>query len=333
MARDKEEPVTETALAETALTAAVESVMALPEGCGVTDGLMVVRNGEVIVERYGPEKDPQSRLLSWSVAKSVTHALCGIAVRDGVLDLDAPAAVPAWRGDERRHITVRQLLTMTSGLSFREDYVDGEASDVIEMLFGAGKEDVATFAADFPLVAEPGARNSYSSGTTNIVCGILHRLLDKRGDDFAAWAQASLWEPIGASDVELRFDSSGTFIGSSFAYMPLRDWARFGELYLAGGIAPDGTVVLPAGWVDNARTETATPPDPASDWPAELRTPYGSHWWRWPQGAGSIAALGYEGQHIVVLPAINAVVCRFGRTPDANKLEVRRRLVHLIDAL
>jgi CubicO group peptidase (beta-lactamase class C family) len=303
--------------------------MSLPEGCGVTDGLMVVQGGKVIVEEYGAEKSAGSRLLSWSVAKSVTQALCGIAVRDGVLDLDAPAAVPQWRGDERRNITARHLLAMSSGLAFREDYVDGESSDVIEMLFGTGQQDMAGFAAGFPLVAEPGARNSYSSGTTNIVSGMLSRLLDKRADDFVAWARKELWDPIGVGEVDMRVDGSGTFIGSSFVFMALRDWARFGELFLAGG----GGDVLPPGWVDYARSETATAIEPGSNCPMELYTPYGAHWWRWPRYKGAFAGHGYEGQHVVVLPHAGAVVCRFGRTPDANKLEVRTRIMDVIDAL
>jgi CubicO group peptidase (beta-lactamase class C family) len=316
-------------MAESPLARAVGAVMNLPEDCGVTDGLMVVQHGKVLVEEYGAEKSASSKLLSWSVAKSVTHALCGIAVRDGLLDIDAPAPVAQWRGDERRRITTRHLLAMSSGLAFREDYVDGESSDVIEMLFGAGQSDMAEFAASFPLVAEPGALNSYSSGTTNIVCGILSRLLEKRADDFVAWTRRELWEPLGVGDVEMRMDGSGTFIGSSFVFMALRDWARFGELYLAGTVGDNADMsasrILPPGWVDYARAAVPSPPGDSQ--------PYGAHWWLWPQYPGAFAAQGYEGQHVIVLPHLNAVVCRFGRTPDANKLVVRSRLAALITEL
>ena len=112
---------------------------------------MVVHGGEVVHETYGPDTGPETTLISWSTGKSITHALVGIAVRDGLLDLDAPAAVPEWAEDERRAITLRQLLHMTSGLRFVEDYVDDSISHCIDMLFGAGQGDVAAYAAALPL--------------------------------------------------------------------------------------------------------------------------------------------------------------------------------------
>ena len=119
----------------------------------------------------------ETPLLSWSMAKSVLHAAVGLLVGDRRLDLDAPAEVPEWAdpGDPRHAITLRQLLAMRDGLDFVEDYVDGGVSDVIEMLFGRGQADMAHFAADRPLAAPPGTRFNYSSGTSNIVSGVVAR--------------------------------------------------------------------------------------------------------------------------------------------------------------
>ncbi len=108
----------------------------------------------------------ETPLLSWSMAKSMLHAVVGLLVGDGQLDLDAPAAVPEWadRGDPRHAITLRQLLAMRDGLDFAEDYVDGDVSDTIQMLFGDGQADMAHFAADRPLAAPPGSASTTRRG-------------------------------------------------------------------------------------------------------------------------------------------------------------------------
>jgi CubicO group peptidase (beta-lactamase class C family) len=152
-----------------------------------TFAVLVVHQGRIVAERYAGalehfDRPPtpvtaETPLLSWSMAKSVLHAAVGLLVGDGKLDLDAPAAVPEWadRGDPRHAITLRQLLAMRDGLAFAEDYVDGEVSDTIQMLFGDGQADMAHFAADRPLAAPPGSSFNYSSGTSNIISGIVAR--------------------------------------------------------------------------------------------------------------------------------------------------------------
>lgn len=302
------------------LDTAVAALLSLPEGLGATHGVLVLHAGEVVAEAYGPGKGPDDLLLSWSVAKSVTHALAGIVVGEGRLGLHDPAPVAEWRGDERRHITLHHLLTMTPGLFFREDYVDGGSSDVIEMLFGSARADMAAYAAAMPLVHEPGARCTYSSGTTNIVSRLLADAVDRRGEAFEAWMRQVLLDPLGIGPVRLGFDGAGVFVGSSFCSMTLRDWGRFGGLYLDGG-----RDVLPAGWAGYATHPTATAPTETS--------PYGAHWWRWPRWPGAFAAQGYEGQYVLVLPSAGAVVCRFGTSPDARKAEVRQRVQDLADAV
>ena len=142
---------------------------------------------------------------------------------------------------------------MSSGLAFVEDYEPDHPSDVIAMLFGDGKVDVARYAADKPLAHAPGAFWCYSSGTTNIVSRCLGRALGAFGPDFEAFMRQRLFDPIGMTSAIPRFDDAGTFIGSSFCFCTARDFARFGLLYLGTGSGTAGAF-LPAGWVDYART-------------------------------------------------------------------------------
>ena len=227
---------------------AVGRLLSQPPELGLTLAVVAVHGGEVVAEAYGPETDADTTLISWSTAKSVTQALVGIAVRDGLLDLDEPAPVAEWRGDERSAITIRQLLTMTPGLRFVEDYVDAGISDCLEMLFGGGQHDVAAYAAALPLEHAPGTVWNYSSGTTNIVTRILGERVGGGRDGMQAWMTEQLFGPLGMTSADPRFDDAGTFVGSSYLYATARDFARFGSLYLDGG-----RDILP-GWVDLART-------------------------------------------------------------------------------
>jgi len=153
-----------------------------------THALVASLNGEVVFERYAESFDQSSTFLSWSMAKSVTSALCGVLLGQGLLDLDAPAAVPEWQrpDDPRGEITLRQLLQMRSGLAWNEDYVDDQVSDVIEMLFGSGKGDTASYAVAQPLGNAPGEEFYYSSGTTNIITRILGEVIGGGADGFRA---------------------------------------------------------------------------------------------------------------------------------------------------
>ena len=273
---------------------------------GETHALVVIHGGRLVFERYGPSSGATATQPSWSMAKSITQALVGILVGDGKLDMHQPAEAPEWQGsgDPRRAITLDMLLRMSSGLAFVEDYVPGHPSDVIEMLYGAGKGDVARFAAGFPLAHPPGSFWSYASGTTNIVARCAARAC---GGDFAAFMTERLFAPLGMTSVMPKFDAAGTFIGSSYCFATARDFARFGLLYLRDGMWA-GEPILPPGWVDYARTPTAQPPGTADG-------PYGAHWWLGVGGPGSFSANGYDGQFIVVAPDLDLVVVRSGATP------------------
>jgi CubicO group peptidase (beta-lactamase class C family) len=307
----------------------VEELFGDTERFGDTYAVVVVQGGRLRLERYGgalpsfehdpTPVEPTTPLLSWSMAKSITHALAGLLVADGLLDLDGPAPVPEWTDDERAAITLQQLLEMRSGLEWREDYADAGASDVIEMLFGSGQGDTAAFAATRPLAAEPGSTFVYSSGTTNIVSRALGAVAD-----VGALLTDRLLGPIGITDADARFDDAGTFLGSSFVYLPARDFARFGLLYLRDGTW-DGSRILPEGWVDHGRRLRSIDPEDG--------TGYGAHWWVWDDQHGTFSAIGYEGQSTIVCPAKDAVVVRLGRTVEAQKpalVDWRRRVIEAL---
>jgi CubicO group peptidase (beta-lactamase class C family) len=297
--------------------------MAQPPELGLTLAVAVVHRGRLVAEAYGPETAADTTLISWSTAKSVTHALIGLLVGDGRVQLHEPAPVTAWQGDDRSQITLQHLLEMRSGLRFAEDYVDAGVSDVIEMLFGAGQDDVAAFAAGFPLDHEPGTMWSYSSGTTNIVARIAGDAIGSGATAMRAFLQDRLFGPLGMASADPRFDDAGTFIGSSFLYATAQDFARFGYLYLRDGTWDDSRL-LPEGWVDHARAPVPVP--------ANEEFGYGAHWWLWREYPGAFAAHGYEGQYIVVVPDRDLVLVRLGKTPAELRPNLLVRLRALVDA-
>ena len=286
----------------------LDRAFAQPPELGLTLAVVAVQGGTVVAERYADDAGPDSTFISWSMAKSMTQALVGMLVGDGRLDIDAPADVPEWQHDGRARITVRALLDMCSGLEFCEDYVDAGSSHVIEMLFGAGMADHATYAASFPLVAEPGTVWNYSSGTTNIVARIAGRAIGTGREDTERYLRDRLVGPLGMRSTTPKFDDAGTFVGSSYVYATARDFARFGYLYLHDGVW-DGTRLLPDGWVDAARTPVGPAVGP------DERHGYGAHWWLWRHDPTVLAACGYEAQRIIVDPARDLVLVRLGKSP------------------
>lgn len=310
-----------------AVGAAIDTLLAQHPAHGETHGIVVVHRGAVVAEGYGPGRDAASTSLSWSVAKSITHALVGFVVADGLLDLDAPVPIAEWAGDERRGITTQQLLNMRDGLDFNEEYVDVGQSHVVDMLWVAGKDDVAGYAAARPLRHAPGSVWSYSSGTTNIVSRLVAEVARRDGErraDASRRLLARLFEPLGMTSAAAELDPAGTFVGSSSVHATPRDFARFGYLYLRDGVW-GGVRLLPEGWVDHARTHTADDEDTGFG--------YGAHWWLWsPSHPDVFAAHGFEGQYVVVSPARDLVVARFGKTVRALRPNVIAELRRILDA-
>lgn len=321
--------------------AALEAVFdaAMADASAGHRALLAMRGGEIIGERYAEGFGPDTRMLSWSMAKSVTADMVGAAVLRGVLDIDDAPPVPEWReaDDPRRAITWRDLLRMESGLAFDESY-GAPMSDVNRMLFQSA--DTGGVAADQPAAAPPGEVWAYSSGTTNLIQRALRTALTEAGIDYHRFPRGALFGPLGASSAVLEPDASGVFVGSSFLYATARDWARLGQLHLQDGVW-QGVRLLPEGWTDFVRTPVA-----ASD------NEYGGQFWlnldglsgrgrRFPElPASAFMMSGHEGQYVVMMPDEDIVLVRLGQTRGAIPFEVagpvlgamRRAIVEAPDA-
>lgn len=278
---------------------------------GIRAVLVVHRSG-IAAERYDTGFSADTKLVSWSMGKSVTHALAGIMVRDGKIALDTPLPVSEWQesaDDPRAAITLDDALHMSTGLEFSEDYVDMVTSDVITMLYGGGYSDMGHYAANKPLIHEPGEHWSYSSGTSNMISRVLRDLSGGTEESYRGFMNEELFKPLGIRNYEAEFDGAGTFIGSSLIFMTARDFARFGLLYMRDGVW-DGKRIIPEGWVDHGRTET-----PASN------GRYGAHWWldgyadppqvenaKLAFPPDTFMARGHEEQSIIVIPSKDVII-------------------------
>ena len=209
-----------------------------PAGLPDTRALLVVHNGQIVIETYAEGFGPGSRFLSWSMAKSITNALTGVLVRKQLLNLNSPAPIDAWQADDdpRGNITLRHLLHMTTGLDNSDD-AGGESGFVATMLFAPGyRTDTTTRAADVPLVHEPGSFWAYSTGNSQILGGVIHRTLGSKRETTNAFVATQLLDPLGISTLEMEFDKAGTFLAGSHMWASARDWARLGYLYLRDGV-------------------------------------------------------------------------------------------------
>jgi CubicO group peptidase (beta-lactamase class C family) len=308
------------AAAAAPLAGLLDDITTDAERYGTTFAVAVVHRGRLLAERYGGELEhwnrphepvaPSTRLLSWSMAKSMLHAVVGMLVAEGRLSLDGPAPVPEWADptDPRRAITLEHLLAMRDGLAFSEVYDDTGTSDVIEMLFGAGQADMAHFAADRPLAHPPDTVFNYSSGTSNIISGMVARAVGP-GAPYERFLQDRLFGPLGMRSAHARFDDAGTFAGSSYVYATALDYLRFGLFYMRDGVW-EGRRLLPEGWIDDGR-RVRSYDEPEDRW-------YGSHWWIVGDDLGTFWASGYDGQSLMMCPPLDLVVVRLGRSPDEH---------------
>jgi CubicO group peptidase (beta-lactamase class C family) len=329
---DRDDAPTPTGFDAPALDAAVASAFGEPDPAvhRRTRAVIVLHRGRLVAERYAPGFAASTRLLGWSMTKSVLAALVGIQAERGQLALDAPAPVPAWRSDSRASITPDELLRMTSGLEFSERY--GAFADATAMLFLS--RSASAYAARKPLAHAPGSFWSYSSGSSNLLAEILRATF--AGDDIAyrRFPREALFDRIGMRSAVLETDAAGTFVASSFAYATARDWARFGLLHARDGVW-QGKRVLPEGWVARVRRPTAPAPQGR----------YGAHWWLNAGSPGAPAdrpfpslpadlffASGYEGQSVVVLPSHDLVVVRLGQSEPEEAFDLEAFLVGVLAA-
>lgn len=272
--------------------------------------VVVVKDGKVVAERYAAGVDERSPLVSFSVAKSFTNAFLGMLAMRGRLDVTAPLDAPEWRGqgDPRAVITVENLMRMSSGLAAEE--AESAFSPVAKMEFLHA--DMAGFAAAQPAKEAPGTRFEYTSADTVLLDRMLGERIGGGPAGLRDFARRELFDRLGMGDVTMEFDGQGTFVGSTYVYATARDYARLGQLYLDDGVAPDGTRLLPQGWVAWSRRST-------------LGAPYGAGFWT-NDGPSDVAkvrvdggfpkdgffASGVMGQRIYVIPSQRLVVVRFG---------------------
>lgn len=295
---------------------------------GKSHALVVQYKGEILHEWYGPGFDSSSTFISWSIAKSITHALVGMAVQDSLLSPNFCQLRPEWENDERSKITLDHLLQMTSGLQWVEDYIDDQSSDVIRMLFGESDfvGDHAGFAAAKKLEHQPGSQWLYSSGTTNIICDVLARALEKAHggpSTVTSFMQKRLFDPLGMKSATAKCDAVGNFVGSSYVFATARDFVRFGDFYLNDGVIK-GQRLLPKQWVDSARQFTAFDPF--------MSMSYGRQWWMWPTDSDSLIAQGYLGQILWVSPRRELVIAHLGNTDGQVGPSLRSMVAQLVEA-
>lgn len=296
--------------------------------------LLVVWQGKIVGERYSQDVTQNTRLQSWSMAKSFLHAALGIAIGDHLLSPQQPVGAPEWRSDvdPRRTITIRQMAQMTDGLDFREQYTDATAS-ALQMLFGEGRGDVGAFAARSDRAYAPGTHWSYSSGSANILSRMLKDHLGGR-DAYLRLLRERLFQPLGIRSAVPEFDASGTWIGSSYIHATARDFARFGLLYLRGGMW-DGQQIVPRDWVNIGRVPTMA-----------SRGAYGALFWlnaADPEtGKSAISpklpadmfmARGFGGQFIAIIPSRDAVIVMLNAAYAEDTKPIIDVVANILDAL
>jgi CubicO group peptidase (beta-lactamase class C family) len=277
-----------------------------------TRAVIILYKGQIIGERYAAGFSANTPQLGWSMTKSITNALLGILVKQGKLDIGAPAPVASWNSDERRTITLANLMNMRSGLRWWEFYAG--PSHCTDMLFK--EKNMGEFAMESSPGSAPGTQFNYSSGTANILSAIVRKTIGDSG--YYRFPYEQLFYKTGMLHTVLETDAGGTFVGSSYCYATPRDWARFGLLYMNDGVW-NGERILPEGWVAFTRTGEG----------------YGALWWlkKYPRvPRDCFSCEGYEGQHVWVIPSRKLVIVRLA-LEHGDKLDAGQFLGEVLAAV
>ena len=270
-------------------------------------GLIVLKDGAVVYETYQRGNTPQTRWMSMSVAKSITSTLVGAAIRDGHIgsvDDMVVDYVPGLKGSAYDGVSILDILHMASGVEWNETYTDPQSDrrDLLRAQIAQQPGAAMKVMAALPRAAEPGTQHTYSTGETQVLAEILRGAV---GKPLADYLSETIWQPYGMeADATWWLDSpDGVEIGGSGLSATLRDFARFGQFFLEGGVI-DGTPVLPDGW-----TEDAGKPQTLKDGSV---IEYGLMWWPgWTEPSiadKAFAAIGIQGQNIYINPAKNIVI-------------------------
>lgn len=280
------------------LDSAVSSIF---ENSHQTRAVLVLYKNQLIAERYAKGFTKESRILGWSMTKSILSTVFGIMQYQGKLSVQDRAPILEWENDDRKKITLHNLLQMNSGLAWDENYE--KISDVTKMLFL--EDDMTKMQQKQQLVDSPNFSWNYSSGTSNLLSGILRKKLGNQQEYLDYWYR-ELIDKIGMNSMIVETDVKGHYVASSYAWATARDWAKFGLLYLHKGNW-NGTQIFSPEWVDYI-----TQPTPTSN------NSYGAHFWL---NAGNkmkdvpsnmFYADGYQGQRVYILPDQDMVVVRLG---------------------
>jgi CubicO group peptidase (beta-lactamase class C family) len=272
--------------------------------------LLVVKDGQVVAERYAHGYGPQTPVLGFSMSKSVINALVGILVQKGRLRLDQPAPIDAWQtaGDPRRVITIEHLLRQTSGLALPQD---NSGRDINSQILYSGR-DKAALAAAVPMVAAPGTRWNYSDGNYMLLSRIVRDAVGGSANDVLRFARSELFTPLGICHVVMDFDATDTPVGSSHFMASAEDWARFGQLFLDDGVA-GGTRLLPEGWVHMSSSPTLDTGYGAGFWTNHVDglVPHWREAWGLPRAPReTFFARGFMGQYLVIVPSERLLLVR-----------------------
>ncbi|MBC7525420.1 MAG: serine hydrolase [Flavobacterium sp.] len=272
-----------------------------------TRSIVVLYKGKLLTEKYDSDFNKNSKLLGWSMTKSITGTLFGILQKQGKIDIMKPAPIKEWQKDERAIITVNDLLHMNSGLEWDEHY--DKICDATTMLFQSsdmGKVQLEK-RAQFP----PNLHWNYSSGTTNLLSKIL-RSQFKTHQEYLDFWYSSLIDKIGMNSMIVETDMAGNFVGSSYGWATTRDWAKFGQLYLNKG-KWNGEQIFDETWAKYVATPTNT-----------SNGNYGAQFWlnagkKFPDTPKDMYyASGFQGQMIAILPTQNLVIVRIGLKDDSE---------------
>jgi CubicO group peptidase (beta-lactamase class C family) len=270
-----------------------------------TRSVVVIYKDRIIAENYDVGFTKNSKILGWSMTKSLTATYFGILQKQGKIDIMKPAPVDEWKKDERSKITINDLLHMNSGLEWEEDY--GKISDVTKMLFQA--DDMTKSQIEKPTKYQPNTHWYYSSGTTNLLSGILRKQFDTHQEYLNFWYNGLL-DRISMHSALVETDMVGNFVGSSYGWATTRDWGKFGLLYLHKGNW-NGDHIFDESWAKYVSTPTNS---------SNLR--YGAQFWLNAGGhfpdvpKDMYYANGYQGQMVAVFPTQDLVIVRMGLSEE-----------------
>jgi CubicO group peptidase (beta-lactamase class C family) len=291
--------------------ATVESIVAddALAGPGMR-GIVVIHQGKLLAQRYAKGFNETTPLLGWSMTKSVTAALIGMQVKAGKLKLDQAGF---WPDPARGAIKLADLMAMSSGLHFNEEY--GDVSDVTRMLYQ--EADMASYVHAQPLEHAPGSTWSYSSGTTVLLSRLWQ---DAVGNAALSYPHDQLFAPLGMRSAILEADARGNMVGSSYMYATAQDWARFGQFLLQDGVWNDNRL-LPEGFVAMMSSAASASHGQYGQGQVWRWGPYGNT----PAGqnpdtpfhlpADTYWMQGHDGQSVAIIPSKQLVVVRLGLTP------------------